>query len=128
MRSSTLLAAIALAVVSAVVVLSAPSASQAAPCPPAQSCGGSSYTHYHFAANISPTVCSIFAVTAMYPCGNATYAYADNPNFVVSWLNTPIRIIDPTGGGIFKCGTGPTNICKVGRTGLPVELLSFGVE
>ena len=45
--------------------------------------------------------------------------------FSARWPNTTQRLSDATGGCSFMCNTGS---CRVGNTGLPVELLQFGVK
>ncbi len=59
-------------------------------------------------------------------CQHATSAGSYPGNFFqATWPNTAARVTDATGGCSFLCGL---QSCRVGRNGLPVELLSFGVD
>ena len=72
--------------------------------------------------------------TALPPSGAATLCnfktwspVSVRNNFVARWPSATARINDTTGGCRFACATPPGG-CRVGNDGLPVELLSFGVE
>ncbi len=73
------------------------------------------------------TGCSpgLYAGAATY-CFRHTLAPSGPGNqFFVRWPSVTARTMDDTGGCSFMCNTGN---CRVGNDGLPVELLSFGVE
>ncbi len=96
----------------------------------AQPCGATAhYIGMRRAIAWNPSVCTTAQVTMSSPVGDASSCQV-TPSYLglrANWLSTAVRTMDPTGGCIFKCSAGAKQ-CKVDRDGLPVELLSFGVE
>jgi hypothetical protein len=100
---------------------------EAAPCPAVGSCGGTAVTAVHLAYAQNPTMVLISMRTAAYGCGSQSPLPFSGATFICGWASTNARANDITGGCIFQ-SAGGENRCKVGRDGLPVELLQFGVE
>ncbi len=87
-------------------------------------------TRFAIATSFYPTTHT--GCTQGVPSGAATDCHANTMSFVktnnafrVTWPSTGARLGDNTGGCAFMCTSGD---CVVRNDGLPVELLSFGVE
>ncbi len=97
----------------------------------AQPCPGAAPLAFNQVAK-KLTFASTIVCTDGVPSGAATACMklttaptASSNTLAALWPNTALRLGDATGGCMFNCSTGP---CRVGNDGLPVELLSFGVE
>ena len=126
MRSMTLAAAIAIA------ALAVPAVSLAAACPGTQAGYGASNADRQ--GNGSGTTATFvgpgFASCMGTPVGAATMCAQINISgffidFNAKWPSTAARTMDAVGGCNFTC---PGVSCRVGQNGLPVELLTFGVD
>jgi hypothetical protein len=119
-----------------VFAFAAPLDAVAAPCPAVGSCDpvfvqlGNRHASVHGPKVVQTYYGSLPSLryTMASACGAATSCYSTmRTAFVARWPYTPPRTTDSTGGCIFRANGG-ANVCKVGRDGLPVELLQFGVE
>jgi hypothetical protein len=121
--SSTASTLVVAALVTTLFLLSTP------PTASAQPCGGTVFVPSlgNGAGVMNPTGCTTGAVTDTSPVGNANTCFVGGSGMSLNaiWANMTARDADSTGGCIFMC---PSGTCKVGNDGLPVELLSFGVE
>ncbi len=113
----------------AVLFLSLPMPSRAQPCPGTLG-NGAGASAYRFgsgtATNMfvnSGTNCAVLALGAAMTCEQSFVL--GGATFHAIWDSPTARATDPTGGCRFDC---PGGICFVRNNGLPVELLSFGID
>ncbi len=91
----------------------------------AQPCGGTPGALGNLATQANPTVLAPLAVSMITTVAPATSCLVSFSHLTAQWPSAAARTGDAVGGCIFIA---PSGTCRVANDGLPVELLSFGVN